>query len=133
MLCDYVKSHSSMHTFIHSCGSISLLMPDMIDAGIEIFNPVQTNAYRMEPRFLKKEFGKVCTFWGGGIDTSSILVGDKLYLTLWLRANTYPQSGYSVGFECPSCGTRLKAGQGIRVSLPPAMMSPYGFTPVTTE
>lgn len=73
ILCDYVKEHSQMHTFIHSCGSISLLMPDMIEAGIEIFNPVQTNAYLMEPDFLKKEFGKDCTFWGGGIETAGVL------------------------------------------------------------
>jgi uroporphyrinogen decarboxylase len=73
MLCDYVKSHSKMHTFIHSCGSISLLMPDLIDAGIEIFNPVQTNAYLMKPEFLKKEFGQNCTFWGGGIETVGTL------------------------------------------------------------
>ena len=73
ILCDYVKSHSKMHTFIHSCGSISLLMPDMIEAGIEIFNPVQTNAYNMDPAFLKKEFGKDCTFWGGGIETVGTL------------------------------------------------------------
>ncbi len=73
ILCDYVKEHSQMHTFIHSCGSISLLMPDMIDAGIEIFNPVQTNAYRMEPEFLKKEFGRDCTLWGGGIETAGVL------------------------------------------------------------
>ena len=73
MLCDYVKSHSKMHTFIHSCGSISLLMPDLIDAGIEIFNPVQTNSYLMQPDFLKKEFGQQCTFWGGGIETVGTL------------------------------------------------------------
>ena len=73
ILCDYVKSHSQMHTYLHSCGSISLLMPDMIDAGIEIFNPVQTNAWKMEPAFLKKEFGKDCTFWGGGIETNGTL------------------------------------------------------------
>jgi uroporphyrinogen decarboxylase len=73
ILCDYVKSHSSMHTFIHSCGSISLIMPDLIEAGIEIFNPVQTNAYRMDPMFLKKEFGQNCTFWGGGIETAGML------------------------------------------------------------
>jgi uroporphyrinogen decarboxylase len=73
VLCDYVKSHSRMHTFIHSCGSISLLMPDMIEAGIEIFNPVQTNAYLMDPVFLKKEFGQDCTFWGGGIETAGTL------------------------------------------------------------
>lgn len=73
ILCDFVKEHSQMHTFIHSCGSISLLMPDLIDAGIEIFNPVQTNAYQMEPEFLKKEFGKDCTFWGGGVETAGVL------------------------------------------------------------
>ena len=72
-LCDYVKSHSQMHTFIHSCGSISSLMPDLIDAGIEIFNPVQTNAVNMEPEFLKKEFGQDCTFWGGGVETVGTL------------------------------------------------------------
>jgi uroporphyrinogen decarboxylase len=73
ILCDYVKSNSNMHTFIHSCGSISLLMPHMIEAGIEIFNPVQTKAWKMEPAFLKKEFGKDCTFWGGGVETAGTL------------------------------------------------------------
>lgn len=73
ILCDYVKSHSKMHTFIHSCGSISLLMPDLIEAGIEIFNPVQTNSWNMAPDFLKKEFGQQCTFWGGGIETVGTL------------------------------------------------------------
>jgi uroporphyrinogen decarboxylase len=73
LLCDYVKKHSSMHTFIHSCGSISLLMPDMIEAGIEIFNPVQTNAFGMDPVFLKREFGKDCTFWGGGVENAGTL------------------------------------------------------------
>ena len=77
MLCDYVKSNSKMHTFIHSCGSISLLMPDLIEAGIEIFNPVQTNAWHMDPEFLKKEFGKDCTFWGGGLETAGTLNVDN--------------------------------------------------------
>lgn len=73
ILCEYVKSHSQMHTFIHSCGSISALIPDLIDAGIEIINPVQTNAAGMDPAFLKREFGADVTFWGGGIDTASML------------------------------------------------------------
>ena len=72
-LCDFIKSHSSAHVFIHSCGSIAELMPDLIDAGIEIFNPVQTNARGMKPDFLKKEFGADCTFWGGGIENVGTL------------------------------------------------------------
>jgi len=73
ILCDYVKSHSNMRTFIHSCGSISLFMPDMIEAGIDVFNPVQTNAYNMAPDYLKTAFGQNCTFWGGGIETVGTL------------------------------------------------------------
>jgi uroporphyrinogen decarboxylase len=73
LLCSYIKTHSSMHTFLHSCGSIYKLMPDLIEAGFEILNPVQTNARDMDPLRLKAEFGKSVTFWGGGADTRSIL------------------------------------------------------------
>lgn len=73
VLCDYVKSHSSMRTFLHSCGSIDLIIPDLIDAGFQVLNPVQTNARGMEPERLKREFGADVTFWGGGIDTRAVL------------------------------------------------------------
>ena len=72
-LAAYVHSHSSMHTYLHSCGSIYQMIPDLIEAGIEILNPVQTNAADMEPRRLKKEFGNDLTFWGGGIETAYVL------------------------------------------------------------
>ena len=73
ILCNYVKEHSQMHTFLHSCGSIYKLLPDLIDAGFEIINPVQTNVRDMEPERLKHEFGADITFWGGGADTRHIL------------------------------------------------------------
>lgn len=73
MLCDYVKKNSSMHTYLHSCGSIYKLIPDLIEAGFEILNPVQINSRDMEPERLKAEFGKDVVFWGGGADTRSIL------------------------------------------------------------
>jgi uroporphyrinogen decarboxylase len=72
-LCAYVHRHSKMHTFLHSCGSIHSLMPDLIEAGFEVFNPVQTACRDMDPRRLKKEFGGAITFWGGGADTRHIL------------------------------------------------------------
>ncbi len=72
-LCDYVKKHSKMHTFLHSCGSLYKLMPDLIEAGYDIINPVQTNCKDMEPEKLKKEFGKDITFWGGGSNTRELL------------------------------------------------------------
>jgi uroporphyrinogen decarboxylase len=72
-MCDYVKSHSQMHTFLHSCGSIYAVIPDLIEAGFEILNPVQTSCRNMEPSRLKEEFGNDITFWGGGCDTREIL------------------------------------------------------------
>lgn len=73
ILCDYVKKHSRMHTFLHSCGSIYRLLPDLIEAGYDIINPVQINTRDMEPERLKREFGRDITFWGGGADTRRVL------------------------------------------------------------
>ena len=72
-LCDYVHQHSQMHTFLHSCGSIYRLIPDLIEAGYEILNPVQLGTRDMEPERLKSEFGRDVTFWGGGCDTRHVL------------------------------------------------------------
>ncbi len=69
----FVHQNSQMKTFLHSCGSIFELMPDLITAGYDIINPVQTNAAGMDPATLKKEFGKDIVFWGGGIDSVGIL------------------------------------------------------------
>lgn len=73
VLCDYVKKNSNMKIFLHSCGSIRQYLPDLIEAGFDIINPVQTNCYGMDLSELKKEFGSAITFWGGGVDTASIL------------------------------------------------------------
>lgn len=72
-LCEYVHKHSGMKTFLHSCGSIYKLMPDLIEAGYDIINPVQTVTQDMEPERLKREFGSDIVFWGGGMNTRSVL------------------------------------------------------------
>ena len=72
-LCDYVHRHSQMHTFLHSCGSLYPILPDLAEAGYDILNPVQTNTRGMEPARLKREFGASLTFWGGGVDTRAVL------------------------------------------------------------
>jgi len=69
----FVHDKSDCKVFLHSCGSIYELIPDLIDAGLDILNPVQTTAANMEPKRLKKEFGKYITFWGGGCNTQYIL------------------------------------------------------------
>lgn len=73
-LCDFIKKRNkNIRIFLHSCGSVIKLIPDFIDAGIEVLNPVQTNARGMDPSILKKKFGKELTFWGGGCDTQNVL------------------------------------------------------------
>ncbi|MCS7105277.1 MAG: uroporphyrinogen decarboxylase family protein [Thermofilaceae archaeon] len=69
----YVKKHSRVFVFLHSCGSIYELIPDLIDAGVDVLNPVQISAKGMEPEKLKKEFGEQIAFWGGGCDTQRVL------------------------------------------------------------
>mgnify|MGYP000903912135 CR=1 FL=1 len=60
------KNYPDTKVFLHCCGSIYQLIPHLIDAGIEILNPVQITARGMDPHKLKKEFGRKLTFWGGG-------------------------------------------------------------------
>ncbi len=72
-LCDWVHRNTKWKTFMHSCGSIYNLIPHLIEAGIDILNPVQTSAAGMEPERLKKEFGGRIVFWGGGCDTQNVL------------------------------------------------------------
>jgi uroporphyrinogen decarboxylase len=57
----------------HSCGNVRPIIPDFIEMGIDILNPVHIRATGMEPRQLKKDFGKDIVFWGGGVDTQKIL------------------------------------------------------------
>jgi uroporphyrinogen decarboxylase len=69
---DAIRSLTSAKVLYHSCGSIIKLIPDFIDLGIEILNPVQVSASGMETKLLKQEFGNQVTFWGA-IDTTSVL------------------------------------------------------------
>jgi uroporphyrinogen decarboxylase len=59
--------------FFHSCGSVRPLLPDFIELGVDIINPVQVGAAGMDPLALKRDFGRELVFWGGGVDTQTVL------------------------------------------------------------
>ena len=59
--------------FFHSCGNIRPILPDFIEMGIDIINPVHISAEGMDPDKLKHDFGDAIVFWGGGIDTQETL------------------------------------------------------------
>jgi uroporphyrinogen decarboxylase len=50
------------------------LIPDLIEEGVQILNPVQVSAKNMDSNSLKKEFGKDLVFWGGGADATKVLM-----------------------------------------------------------
>ncbi len=71
--CEFVHANSDIKVFLHNCGSIRSLIPMLIDAGIDVLNPVQISAENMDPQKLKNEFGDKICFWGGGCNTQRVL------------------------------------------------------------
>ena len=73
LLWETAKSLADVKVMLHSCGSVAALMPDFIEAGLDILQPIQTSARGMEPEVLKREFGRDLCLWGGGCDTQTVL------------------------------------------------------------
>lgn len=73
LLYDFIKSRTKAKIFFHSCGAIRKVLPDLIEVGIDILNPVQVSATGMDSADLKRDFGKDLTFWGGGVETQQVL------------------------------------------------------------
>ena len=95
---DCIHTQTPWKTFIHSCGAIRDLIPDLIDAGFDVLNPVQCSATGMEPQQLKNEFGRDVVFWGGGVDTQNTLpfgTPDEVYRQVRERIAIFSQgSGF---------------------------------------
>ncbi len=72
-LVQHIKSLTPAKIWYHTCGSVRQLIPDLLDNGIDILNPVQISAADMDPHDLKAGFGKKLVFWGGAIDTQKVL------------------------------------------------------------
>jgi uroporphyrinogen decarboxylase len=70
---DALRGGTQAKIYFHSCGSVHWLVPDLVDLGIDILNPVQVSAADMDTAVLKREFGKDIVFWGGGCDSQSVL------------------------------------------------------------
>ncbi len=72
-LVQHIKSKTRAKIWYHTCGSCVEYIPDLIDNGADILNPVQISARDMDPRSLKQKFGTQMSFWGGGIDSQRVL------------------------------------------------------------
>lgn len=91
-----IHERSQWKVFIHSCGSVYRLIPEFLDAGFDILNPVQCSAVEMDAGRLKSDFGARVTFWGGGVDTQKTLpfgTPDQVYDEVRNRIATFNQNG----------------------------------------
>jgi uroporphyrinogen decarboxylase len=94
----HIKSLTKAKIWYHTCGSCFEYIPDLIDNGVDILNPVQIGLVNMEPEKLKEMFGKKIVFWGGGIDAQHVLPFAKpAEITAHVRRNLEifkPEGGY---------------------------------------
>ncbi|MHC4226635.1 MAG: uroporphyrinogen decarboxylase family protein [Planctomycetota bacterium] len=72
-LVQHIKSLTSAKIWYHTCGSVAEYIPDLLDNGIDILNPVQISADKMDPAELKSKYGDELVLWGGAIDTQHVL------------------------------------------------------------
>jgi uroporphyrinogen decarboxylase len=72
-LYSFIKKNADVKIFFHSCGSVFRFIPEFIEEGVDILNPLQVSAEEMSASRLKKEFGTEIVFWGGGVDTQKVL------------------------------------------------------------
>jgi len=68
----FIKKRTDAKLYLHSCGAIYEFIPDIIECGVDILNPIQVSAKGMDTKRLKQEFGDKLSFWGG-IDTQRVL------------------------------------------------------------
>jgi len=93
---DRIHALTKWKTFIHSCGAVRPFIPDFIDAGFDVLNPVQCSATGMDPRSLKREFGRHLVFWGGGVDTQKTLpfgTPEEVYREVRERIEIFGEDG----------------------------------------
>jgi uroporphyrinogen decarboxylase len=69
----FIRARTRAKVLFHSCGAIRELLPDLVEIGVEVLNPVQVSAAGMETAALKRDFGRDLVFWGGGVDTQGVL------------------------------------------------------------
>jgi uroporphyrinogen decarboxylase len=72
-LISFIKERTKARIFFHSCGSVEKFIPDLIEIGVDILNPIQVSATNMDIGYLKKEYGDDLVFWGAACDSQKIL------------------------------------------------------------
>jgi len=67
-----IRARTKAKVYLHTDGSVYQFLPDLIEAGVEVINPVQKECRDMGLERLKKEFGSKLTFWGASVETKNL-------------------------------------------------------------
>ncbi|MBM3290808.1 MAG: hypothetical protein FJY92_11715, partial [Candidatus Hydrogenedentes bacterium] len=67
-----VGTRAGLPVAYHCCGALAPIIPDLIEMGVDVLNPVQSSCPGMNPLELKREFGGELAFMGG-VDTQYLL------------------------------------------------------------
>ncbi len=93
---DWIHANTPWKTFKHSCGAVENLISSFLEAGFDILNPVQCSAAGMDPRVLKERYGRQVVFWGGGVETQTVLAfgrPEDVRKQVLERCETFAQDG----------------------------------------
>jgi uroporphyrinogen decarboxylase len=97
-LVQYIRSRTPAKIWYHTCGACTEFIPDLLDNGIDILNPVQISAAGMQPAALKARFGDRLVFWGGAIDAQHVLpfaAAEEVRREVWRNLEVWkPGGGY---------------------------------------
>ena len=108
----FLHAHTDAKVFFHTCGAVRELIPDLIEIGVDVLNPVQVSAAGMETAALKREFGRDLVFWGGGVDTQRVLGGGT-------PAEVRAEVRQRVGDLAPGGGFVFAAVHNVQPNVPP--------------
>jgi len=97
--------------FYHTCGAVVPFIPDFIEIGIDVLNPIQVSAAGMDPRRLKSEFGRDLAFWGA--------IDNQRLLPFGTPAEVREQVLRRIDELAPGGGYVLSAAHNIQEDVPP--------------
>jgi uroporphyrinogen decarboxylase len=107
----FIKDRTRAKIYLHSCGSISELLGDLIDSGVEVINPVQPQARNMDSAGLKSRFGSRVVFHGG--------VDEQYVLPRGSEQQVREEVRRRIGAFAPGGGYVLAPAHNIQDDVPP--------------
>jgi uroporphyrinogen decarboxylase len=108
----FLHARTRAKVFLHSCGAIRELLPDLVEIGVEIINPIQVSAAGMETAELKRDFGADLVFWGGAVDSQGTLGRGS-------AADVEAEARRRIGDLAPGGGFIFASVHNIQANVPP--------------